>query len=234
MSFRIDLDQLVSLMDATIENARNLHSSARLLLANNQFAPSVALCVLALEEIGKAMICDALAMAPQGSDRAVLFDKKRSNHATKLSYLDLWPLFLKVFHAIDDRQNEPKFGELLVVLVDRWRASRRKIEGYAPPGKDFDFNVIKQAGVYVGLGPSNQIERPAAIISQSLAADLDDYTFNTVEPISHFWKRNRVRYQQMFQKLRQLEPDRQAEFTKVATQVVEQFFRDLPDDTSAH
>jgi AbiV family abortive infection protein len=99
MPFRIDLDQLVALIGATVENARNLHSSARLLLANNQFAQSVALCVLALEEIGKAMICDALASAPQGSDRAVLFDKKRSNHATKLSYLDLWPLFLKVFHG---------------------------------------------------------------------------------------------------------------------------------------
>ena len=125
------------------------------------------------------MICDALAAAPQGSDRAVLFDKKRSNHATKLSYLDLWPLFLKVFHANDDRHNEPKFDQLLVALVDRWRASRLKIEGYAPSGKDFDFNLIKQAGLYVGLGSSNQIERPASMISQALVVDLDHYTFNT-------------------------------------------------------
>ena len=171
------------------------------------------------------MICDALAAAPQGSDRAVLFDKKRSNHATKLSYLDLWPLFLKVFHAIDDRHNEPKFDQLLVALVDRWRASRLKIEGYAPSGKDFDFNLIKQAGLYVGLGSSNQIERPASMISQALAVDLDHYTFNTLEPISHFWQKNKVSYQQMFEKSRRLDPNQHAEFTKVAM-LVEGFFRD--------
>src|SRR5215467_7109849 len=114
MSFRVNLDQLVALLDATILNAQALPSSARLLLANKQFAPSVALCVLALEEIGKAMICDGLATALRGSDRSDLFEKKHSSHATKLSYLDLWPIFLSIFHSIDERRNEPGFDQLLV------------------------------------------------------------------------------------------------------------------------
>jgi len=63
------------------------------------------------------------------------------------------------------------------------------------------------------------------VISQQLAIDMDEYTFNTVEPVLHFWQRNRISYHQMFEKVRQLEPQQQAELTKFATQVVEEIFR---------
>jgi hypothetical protein len=68
-----------------------------------------------------------------------------SPFAADLSYLDLYPMFIAMFHTIDERQSEPHFKELLVDLVERWRASRRKIELYAP-----HISAVSRHSTYVG------------------------------------------------------------------------------------
>jgi AbiV family abortive infection protein len=206
MTFRIKLDQVIDLMDACIQNAEALHGASESLLASGHVPGSAALSILALEELGKSIICDGLAVARQGSGKAQRFDRKRADHQTKLLYVDHLHLFLQVIAILDDDFTKATFQEELDRMLDKWYRTKQQFERVAQENKLRDINTIKQSAFYVGLSAEGKIEQPNHAISASLAEALGNYVHQSVSAVSFLWKRNRQRYRSVWEKARKLDP----------------------------
>src|ERR1043166_6021191 len=99
--FRNTMSQVVKAVQACLYSAVQLGKAADEQLDAKRPGLAVALIVLALEELGKLLVADALAFAQPGDERAKRFEDALRSHKTKLQVLDLFPFSVEYFARFD-------------------------------------------------------------------------------------------------------------------------------------
>jgi len=155
------------------ESAQANYESASALAERNLYGPATSLAVLSLEEVGKMILLDGLLFARKDDERYKAYEKRHLRHKMKLDALEIYPLFLGYVSLIDSRQDEKRYKQTMVIIINDLKAKRQKLIKLF--GESFalaDLDSLKQKGFYSheenGYFKSNkegiQLEEAKAVI----------------------------------------------------------------------
>ena len=199
-SFVLAVKEIATGIQLCIDNSLQLIKEARLLYDNGYFARSLSLCVLALEEVGKAIYLDSLVFR-HTDDKEWLnnFRKKIMFHKSKLSVIDWFPVWLNWWvHLI----NDPKLNRTVAIILTRYKERRLCAEQLFPEIKNKGITYLdelKKAGFYVDL--REEFVSPLTL-SQDKVEVVLQMSFDIVDLVQFVLKRTLNRYVQFATEVR--------------------------------
>jgi AbiV family abortive infection protein len=150
--FALSIKEIAKGIQLCIDNATSLIKEANLLYENGYYSRALSLCILALEEIGKAIYLDSLAFR-YADDKKWLDNFKRNInlHESKLAVIDFFPVWLHWWLRLI---NDPVVNLSVAIVLERYKRRRLTAEQLLPEFKERGIkylNEIKKEGFYVDL-----------------------------------------------------------------------------------
>jgi AbiV family abortive infection protein len=160
-----DENEIIRGMGLCLDNARQLASEAELLYTRDHYERSLALGILALEEVGKLVYINCLAFSLTESTQRKSFDNIRRQHHAKLFALHSYPMFLVQFAGLDHRFfTDDKWKEKLHGIVQEFQKCLLALEPWIGSLESIDdLHKWKQKAFYVDFDRQQGFTAPSAI-----------------------------------------------------------------------
>lgn len=175
-AYRNSLDFVKSAIAACRDSARDLVSSAKVLLDAGQHAQALSLSVLALEEMGKLCSVDGLLLAQPKDYKSDAFGKSLKSHSAKLNAVMMLPRFIEAIATIDSRyKTKPAFKQAVAIGVSDLKSRGLALMKVLSADNFQPLDKLKQEGFYTHLSgnglvlPRDAVKSEVAIAVHGLA-----------------------------------------------------------------
>lgn len=169
--YRSGLASVLQGIQAAVTQGASLARSAERLLSEGDHALALSVAVLALEEIGKALLIDGLIFAKAGDEKVAAFERGHRKHTEKLRYVQALPGYLERQAIADPRSDDVKYQERIAAATENFNAARAALISALGVPEGFEaLDRFKQRGFYTELKGGMIFELPANSISPSLAS----------------------------------------------------------------
>jgi len=170
--YRNQVALIVSGVECAAKQASSLLQSAdHLLLIAKDHSLALSIGVLALEEVGKALLIDGLLFAKAKDDKTEAFEKGHRKHTDKLAALMVFPSFIEYLALIDPRKESDteNFRTQLSNCVHRYYSAKANLLR----DLNLDSNLqgldsLKQAGFYSSLQSGSKFVVPSTVITRHM------------------------------------------------------------------
>lgn len=153
--------------------ANSLAASGERLLTDGNHSLALSVAVLALEEIGKAMIIDGLVFAKKSDAKVGIFDRGLRKHTEKLKYVRGFPLYLNKQSIADPREEDDAFRRRIECEIEKFSVATENLSSILGGSDDFQIlDRYKQRGFYTEIKSDMTFELPENSISLPLATSV--------------------------------------------------------------
>ncbi|MBE0465737.1 MAG: AbiV family abortive infection protein [Candidatus Desulforudis sp.] len=202
--YSFDEEQVVKGLRLCLENADRLVQEAEILRAAGHLERALSLSVLALEELGKLVCINGLALSLASQSRGEdSFNYVRRTHQAKLSALYSYPLVIFQFAGLDERLlgNEENTGKVNNLVQHFYRNLERLEPWIGGVGNLEKLNQWKQWGLYVDFDDEDGFTAPSGFAPEMVAA-VKDLAGQIVGGFNYILPPNLDRYREAIKAIR--------------------------------
>lgn len=211
----IKAQTIVKIIDASIDNASELATCAKLLMKSGKFATSLAMSVFALEELGKAALADGLAMGKKRPVRIQNFEVGHRSHTLKLKYAAGLPLLLLSWYAHRPTP-DLKLLNTIMNMNKEWHRLRTEMYSCCSGISTLDeLHTLKMSALYVSYNEKAGIISPNTMVSEECAGCALRLSSYGVKSTNKIWKLAKNDYINFVSKVRSLDDDKLLEIRSI-------------------
>lgn len=213
-------------------NALDLVKSSKLLLDNSLHAQALSLSVLALEELGKLYCIDGILYARSDGYKSDAFAKSLKSHYSKLSALELFPLFIGHLASLDPRYGtETRFCQAIAISLSELKDKGNKVLAFLKGDTFHDLDRWKQSGFY-SQPRDNSFLKPNEAVDPEIAQSIYLFAWRATSTLDFLLKQGGLeRYINFSRKVRsKLSEEEHETMERLGEQVFAELFPSEGDE----